>query len=95
MFGTDVILEDIQEDNQQKTKWIIYRIEEGWFTITLQTDNNENWIFLTANTNMRLTIEGNRETLNFLKRNNTGQLISKELFAILDFFQKMKITIQS
>ena len=69
MFGTDVILEDIQEDNQQKTKWIIYRIEEGWFTITLQTDNNENHIYLTANTNMRLTIEGNRETLNVPKRN--------------------------
>ena len=79
MFGTDVILEDIQEDNQQKTKWIIYRIEEGWFTITLQTDNNENHIYLTANTNMRLSIEGNRETLNFFKRNTTGQLIQKEL----------------
>ena len=77
MFGTDVILEDIQEDSQQNTKWILYRIEEGWFTISLQTDNNENQIYLTANTNMRLTIEGNRERLNVLKRNNmkSGNLV--------------------
>ena len=77
MVGTDVILEDIQEDSQQNTKWILYRIEEGWFTISLQTDNNENQIYLTANTNMRLTIEGNRERLNVLKRNNmkSGNLV--------------------
>ena len=68
MFGTDVILEDIKEDSQQNTKWIFYRIEEGWITISVQTDNNENWIYLTANTNMRLTIEGNREKLNVQKR---------------------------
>ena len=69
MLGTDIILEDLQEDSQQNSKWIFYRIEEGWLTICLQTNNHENRIYLTANTNMRLTIEGNRETLNVPKRN--------------------------